>query len=91
MRTKKPCKECGSLDRHKNGACRPCANKKQAVRNENDRGPSQYALELQKKRSREEREKAKEQNLKVFDSMSPCFRCNGTLRYVSNGGCIKCS
>ena len=90
MRFKKPCKRCGSLERYKNGACKPCAIAKQAIRNEEDRMPAQYELAKQKERSKQAREEARSQNLTHFDSQSPCYICQGTIRFVSNGGCIAC-
>lgn len=87
----KPCRNCGSLERYKNGACKPCALAKQLVRNEKRRLEVHKELEKRQKRNKKSKEIAKKNNESHYVSETPCSHCKGVIRYVCNGACIGCT
>ena len=87
----KPCKNCSSLERYKNGACKPCAVKKQLIRNRSYVLP--IHLEIQNRTIENNRIKklAKENGDIYYISLTPCERCGEKIRYVCNGACSECN
>lgn len=85
-RTKKPCVVCGSLERYKNGGCKPCQLKKQTVRNKADAtGKAKiYAANAQA------RSEAKLKGESKYEAVEPCYKCNTKIRYTSSGNCFHC-
>ena len=45
----------------------------------------------QKLQSKINRDAAFEKGEKVYESVTPCKKCNSTQRYVSSYGCVKCN
>lgn len=98
--SKKPCVNCGAVDRYndKKRRCRPCTRAKQRLRNQANRLPHHIEAELRGKRNNEAkaaqiRENAKNLGKKqnFFISETPCYRCGNKLRLICNHGCLECS
>ena len=86
----KPCRNCGSLERYPNGACKPCALEKQRVRNEEIRLDEHRLLAERHKENKKRKEQAKSKGQVHYESLTPCHYCGELIRYVSNGTCIGC-
>lgn len=78
-----PCKRCGNFMRYVcNRGCVEC--NKESARN------LAYNGMIARKESKEARVAAAQAGEKQFEG-TPCKKCNATLRYTSNGGCVACS
>lgn len=91
MKYLKPCKNCNSQDRYKNGACKPCAVKKQQLRNRQYMLPSHIEIQKRTLLNSEIKNVAKRNNQSHYESLTPCSQCGEKIRYVCNGGCIGCN
>ena len=87
----KPCKNCNSMERYKNGSCKPCAYAKQMIRNRE--GMLQTHLDVQKrnKQNNNIKEKARKNSQVHYASLTACMSCGETIRYMCNGACIGCN
>ncbi len=86
----KSCRNCGSLERYKNGACKPCAVKKQRIRNESDRMPIHREMAERKIENNRRKEEERRNNNSHYESLTPCGSCGDFMRYVCNGACSGC-
>lgn len=79
----KACRICGGFERYtSNRGCVECNKEGQRQRN--------AASVLKREVARQVRTDAAEAGEKQYTG-SPCKKCNGTLRYTVNGGCVACS
>tara|TARA_R110000737_G_scaffold352819_1_gene400516 strand:+ start:5615 stop:5890 length:276 start_codon:yes stop_codon:yes gene_type:complete len=91
MRSIKICKKCGSLERYNNGACKPCGQVKQRLRNRERRLQCHIDAEEQNKKNNELKELAINAGVAHYFSLTACINCENKIRYVCNGACINCN
>jgi hypothetical protein len=91
MKIIKECKTCFSLERSKNGACKPCGRIKQNERNRAGRLQCHIEAEAINKKNNEIKEQAKIDGQAHYVSLTSCGRCRKMIRYVCNGACIYCN
>lgn len=78
-----PCKRCGNVMRYvSNRGCVECNNEAQRSK--------VYDGQLARLHSKQAREHAAQVGEKQYTGTA-CKKCNGTLRYTVNGGCVACS
>ncbi len=78
-----PCKRCGNVMRYvSNRGCVECNNEAQRSK--------VYDGQLARLHSKQAREQAAQVGEKQYTGTA-CKKCNGTLRYTVNGGCVACS
>ncbi|KGJ99889.1 hypothetical protein [Thalassotalea sp. ND16A] len=83
--------KCGSKERYPNGACRPCALKKQRVRNRAARTEEHIEKEKRDIKNNELKEIASKGDNPHYESLTACKRCGDFTRYICNGGCSACN
>lgn len=85
-RTKKPCVTCKSLERYKNGGCKPCQQRKQTVRNKGD-ATRQGKIKAANGKARAE---SKLNGDSKYETVNTCYKCNTKIRYTKSGNCVRC-